>query len=123
MTLNKNTPAIREKLYIFLAFVSLILELVSIIRIRPVIVDADATFGLLSFLPLSYWIGLILLIGVAVCTYLDRKLIRSRTHFVILIVLVLFLFIRKRQNWGRLLAYYRSEHNNTTRPARYYCSG
>jgi hypothetical protein len=90
--LNRISASSREKLYLLLTFISLILLFISILQIRPVIVETSAAWGLGSYLPVYFWLGLGILILVSVCAFLDRGPIHDITYLVILIAVGLFLF-------------------------------
>ncbi len=84
--------SLRLKLYLILAFVSLILLFYSIWQIKPVIVEPTDLFGLASKLTPAYWIGLALILLCSILAFLDREH-RSDALFVfLLVVLGLFLF-------------------------------
>lgn len=82
----------RQKIYIILALVSLILLFYGIWQIKPVIVEVDSPLGLASHLTPCYWVGLALLVLNSILAFLDRELKKDAIFILILIVLGLFLF-------------------------------
>ena len=82
----------RQKIYLLLAFVSLILLFYSIWQIKPVIVEVEDPVGLVSHFTACYWIGLALLVLDAIFAFLDRELKKDAIFIVILITLGMFLF-------------------------------
>jgi hypothetical protein len=82
----------RLKVYLILAFISLILLFYSIWQIKPVIVEPTALLGLASYLTPAYWIGLALILLCSILAFLDRKLKSDALFLFILVVLGLFLF-------------------------------
>jgi len=87
----KIAPNQRQKLYLIIAFVSLILLFFSVWQVKPVIVELEAPFGLASYLTPVYWIGLALIVGVSILAFLDRELKKDAIFIIILIILGLTL--------------------------------
>lgn len=81
----------RQKIYLILVFVSLILLFYSAWQVKPVIVEAEAPLGLASYLAPSYWIGLALLVVTSTFAFLDRRLKKDAIFITILVALGLFL--------------------------------
>ncbi|MDO9333404.1 MAG: hypothetical protein Q7T57_02640 [Dehalococcoidales bacterium] len=82
----------RLKLYLIMAFASLILLFHCIGQIKPVIVEPTDLFGLASQLTLSYWVGLCVILLCSIFAFLDREH-RSDALFIFLLVVIgLFLF-------------------------------
>ena len=82
---------IEPKMYIIAAFLGVILLFYNINKIKPVVVDIDS-FGLASYLTVSYWVGYILMILCSIILYLDKKTKKDSIYLVYLIVMGLFLF-------------------------------
>ncbi len=84
-------PGSRQKIYLILVFVSLILFFYSAWQVGPVIVEVEAPLGLASYLAPGYWIGLALLVATSIFAFLDRELKKDAIFITILIALGLFL--------------------------------
>lgn len=82
----------RQKIYLILAFTSLILLFLAIWQVRLVIVESSAPLGPVSYLPVTYWIGFALIIITAVIAVLDKELKKDTIFIIILVILGLFLF-------------------------------
>lgn len=93
MTLvEKYVPIlIRQKLYIILANISLILLFYSIWEIKWVAIDVDSLLGLTSKLTMVYWIGLLLITICSILIYLDNE--QRNTNIFIFVLFILGLFI------------------------------
>jgi hypothetical protein len=89
--LNTLTIGERKKIYLILAFTSLILFFLAVWQVRPVIVEPSAPLGLASYLPVTYWIGFTLIMITGVLAVLDQELKKDATFIIILIVLSLFI--------------------------------
>lgn len=90
--IENNLPIqLRQKLYIILANVSLILLFYSIWEIKWVTIDIDSFLGLTSKLTIVYWLGLILITVCSILVYLDNELRNNRIFIFVLIVLGLFI--------------------------------
>lgn len=83
----------RQKVYLTLTFVSLILLFYSVWQIKPVIVEPEDPLGLASHFTPCYWIGLAILVGTSILAFLDRELKKDAIFIVILIAVGLFLFL------------------------------
>ncbi len=81
-----------EKIYIFIALISIVLLFYSIWEIKPVLVDINDFLGLLSHLTLAYWIGYILVVLFSIRLYLDKQIKHDSIYLIYLIVIGLFLF-------------------------------
>ena len=57
---NRFTITKRQKIYLILAFVSLILLFLAVWQAKWIIVEPEAPLGLVSYLPLTYWIGFVI---------------------------------------------------------------
>jgi len=84
-------PGSRQRIYLIGVFGSLIIMFLSVWRVGPVVVEAKDTFGLVSHLPLGYWMGLALLLVISIFAFLDRELKKDAIYLAILIALGLFL--------------------------------
>ena len=82
----------RLKLYLVLAFVSLILFFYNIWQIWPVIVEPLDLLGLASHLTPAYWVGLALILLCSILAFLDREYRSDALFIFLLVVLGLFLF-------------------------------
>lgn len=82
----------RLKLNLILSLVSLILLFISIGQIKPVIVEPSNLFGLASLLPITYWVGLALILLCSIFTYLNRKHTNDAFYIYLLVIIALFLF-------------------------------
>lgn len=82
---------IESKIYLVFAFLGAILLFYSIWDVKPVVVGGNS-FGLGSYLPLTYWIGYILMALCSIILYLDRKIKNDGIYLVFLILIGLFLF-------------------------------
>ena len=89
--MNKITLNQRQKLYLIMVFISLILLFYSIWQVKPVIVELEAPLGLASYLTPAYWIGLVLIVAVSIFAFLDRELKKDAIFIIILIALGLSL--------------------------------
>lgn len=81
----------RQRIYLILVSVSLLLFSCSIWEITPVIVQVDDPVGLVSHLTPAYWAGLAVLLLVSSLAFLDRELKSDFTLILILLTLGLFL--------------------------------
>lgn len=81
----------RQKIYLILVSLSLILLFYSIWEIKPVIVETDDPIGLVSHLTPAYWIGLTLLLVVSIFAFLDQEVKSDFTYVAVLLALGLFL--------------------------------
>ncbi len=89
--MNKIALNQRQKLYLIMVFVSLILLFYSIWQVKPVHVELEAPLGLASYLTPAYWIGLALIVATSIFAFLDRELKKDAIFVIILIALGLFL--------------------------------
>ena len=64
----------RKKIYLIMAFISLILFFLAVWKVSPVIVEPSAPLGLASYLPVTYWIGFALIMITGVLAILDKEL-------------------------------------------------
>lgn len=78
----------RQKIYLILVFVSLILLFYSVWQVSPVIVEAKAPLWLASYLSLGYWTGLALLVATSIFAFLDHELKKDAIYIIILMALV-----------------------------------
>ena len=83
---------LRAKLYLILAFVSVLLFFVSVWQVKPVIVDVFSPLGLASYLPPAYWLALAILVLDSILVFLDGELKKDAIFLTILAVLGLFVF-------------------------------
>jgi len=90
--LNTLTIGERKKIYLILAFTSLILFFLAVWQVRPVIVEPSAPLGLASYLPVTYWIGFALIMITGVLAVLDKELKKDIVFFIILLAVGLFIF-------------------------------
>jgi len=81
----------RQKIYLIIVFVSLILLFYSAWQVGPVYVEPEAPLGLVSYLSPAYWAGLALVVVTSILAFLDRELKKDAIFIVILIALGLFL--------------------------------
>ena len=86
----KITPNQHLKIYLILIFISLTFLFLSTWLVRPVIVEPFDAAGLISHLPLGYWIGLALLLITSILAFLDRDFQKDATYIIILLALGLF---------------------------------
>ncbi|HEY40745.1 MAG TPA: hypothetical protein G4O18_02675 [Dehalococcoidia bacterium] len=105
-------PGMRQKLYLILVFISLVLFFYSSWQVRPVVVEPADSIGLVSHLTPVYWIGLALTVAVSISAFLDHELKRDAVFIFILLVLGLFLI-------GLPVFVY----ENATEPEAYYPFG
>lgn len=82
---------LRQKIYLIIVFVSLILLFYSIWQVKPVYVEPEAPLGLISYLTPGYWLGLALIVVTSIFAFLDRELKKDAIFILILIALGLFL--------------------------------
>ena len=80
----------RKKIYLIMAFISLILFFLAVWKVSPVIVEPSAPLGLASYLPVTYWIGFALIMITGVLAILDKELKKDAIFIFILIVISLF---------------------------------
>jgi hypothetical protein len=90
--MDRLAPNLRQKVYLILVFVSLVLLFISIWQVKPVIVAPEAPLGLVSYLTPVYWIGLALIVAASILAFLDRGLKKDAIFILILLALGLFLF-------------------------------
>jgi hypothetical protein len=105
-------PGIRLKIYLILAFLSLVLLSFSILQVAPIIVEREASLGLASYLPPCYWIGLALILVTSIFAFLDSQIKKDAVFILLLIILGLFLF-------GVTVFF----EENATQPETYYPFG
>jgi hypothetical protein len=82
----------RQKIYIILGNISLILLFISILQTGLVTVEIQDFLGLTSHLPLVYWIGLGLITLCSIMVYNDDEIENIWIFIFILIIVGLFLF-------------------------------
>lgn len=82
---------LRQKIYLIIVFVSLILLFYSAGQVKPVYVEPEAPLGLMSYLTLGYWVGLALIVMTSIFAFLDRELKKDAIFILIMIALGLFL--------------------------------
>lgn len=86
------TPELRQKIYLTLAFASLIFLFLGIWQVKPVVVDVHAPLGLASYLTPLYWVGLAIIVLDSILVFLDKEVRRDAVFLTILIVVGLFVF-------------------------------
>ncbi len=92
VSINKKLNiGMEPKMYIISAFLGVVLLFYNIWEIKPVTVDKDS-FGLASYLTVSYWIGYILMIICSIVLYYDNKTKSDSIYLIYLVVIGLFLF-------------------------------
>lgn len=99
---------IENKIYLIIVFVVLALLFYSVIEINPVIVDIDS-YGLASYLTITYWTGYVLLSLSSIMLYHEKRLRNDVVYLIYLIVTGLFLFgvsIFAEENGRNVWAYY-----------------
>jgi hypothetical protein len=111
MMLNLE-PGMRLKIYLIMAFLSLILLSFSILQVAPIIVEREASFGLASYLPLCYWLGLALIVVTSIFAFLDSHIKKDAVFILLLVIFGLFLF-------GVTVFF----EENATQPETYYPFG
>ncbi|MEK7281758.1 MAG: hypothetical protein AAB037_05365, partial [Chloroflexota bacterium] len=96
----------RLRLYLLLLFLSLGLLLYSLGEMTPIIVDVEDFLGLTSHLPVSYWIGLLIVLAGSGLAFYDSRL-QSNALFISLLLMVgLYLVVTPAlaqtnpQGWG-----------------------
>lgn len=87
--MRRLEPDIRKKIYFILAFVSLIFLFLAVRQAKWVIVEPEAPLGLVSYLPVTYWIGLAVVMITAIMAVLDRELKKDSLFIVLLVVIAL----------------------------------
>jgi len=86
------SPGSRQKIYLILVFLSIVLLFYSIWQVYPVVVNITDPLGMASQLPPWYWVGLALIVLVSIFAFLDGEIKKDAIFILILIVLGLFLF-------------------------------
>lgn len=81
----------RQLIYIIIVFISLLLFIISIRQAYPVNVEVDAIFGLASYLPNSYWLGLLLILITSIIAFIDNEQKKDSVYIFILTIFGLFL--------------------------------
>lgn len=87
------SPLSRQKIYLIMVFISLILLFYSAHQIAYVVVESKDIFGLIDYLTPCYWTGLILLVIISIFVFLDSALNNDLIYLFILFVLGLFLIV------------------------------
>lgn len=91
--LQRNlSPASRSKLYLILAFASLIPFFYSVLQTTYVTSESSDLFGLASHFTVPYWIGWALILLCSIFAFLDRELKNDAVFIIILLILGLHLF-------------------------------
>lgn len=88
--MNKLTISERKIIYLISVFISLIFFFLAVWQAKPVIVEWTAPLGLVSYLPFTYWIGLVIIMITSIIAVLDRELKNDAIFIVIILVLGLF---------------------------------
>lgn len=87
---NSMLSRYRQKIYLILANVGLILLFYSIWEIEPVTVVSGDFLGLTSKLTITYWIGLLLITLCSILIYLDNGIKNNKILIYVLIIVGLF---------------------------------
>lgn len=81
-----------SKIYLIFICLEIILLFYSILEMKPIMVNIEDQFGLVSHLTLAYWVGLVLTIVCSIKLYLDSEIKKDRLYLAQLIMIGLFLF-------------------------------
>lgn len=87
--LDKN---IDPKIYLVVMFLGAILFFYSALYIKPIMVNIYDFLGLASHLPMTYWVGFIIVIIASIRLYIDNQIKDDFVYIISLIVVGLFLF-------------------------------